>query len=59
MPQVEQAGTFLISSEIRQTMIDLLLSADEVLRVDPDCAHRYLDRIAEILSPSLTIEAVN
>ena len=59
MPQAEQSGTFLISSEIRQAMIDLLLSADEVMKDDPDCAHRYLDRIAEFLCPTLTIEAIN
>lgn len=58
MPLPEQPGTFLLSSEIRQTMMDLLTSADEMMKDDPECAHRCLDRLAEFLSPALAIEII-
>lgn len=58
MPQAEH-GTFLLSSEIRRKMMDLLLSAEAVMKDDPDRAHSYLDGIAEFLCPTLSIEVIS
>ena len=59
MPQAETSGTFLLSSEIREKMMALLVSAEEVMKDDPVTAHRYLDGIAEILCPAVSIEVIN